>query len=449
MQSSFPQKEHSNTALSTIAVVIWMWFAYLLNYCDRQAIFAMFPVLKTDLQMTDLQLGLTGTVFLWVYGLGCPIAGILADRFPKGNMVVISLVLWSLVTILTGLSTSATMLLGLRAAMGISEALFMPAAIALTSEATPQKWRSKAVASLTTAQIVGIVAGASIGGAMAQSGLWRQAFFLLGSIGLLYALPYAWFFLSHLPRQETIRSYSHPTDDDANPYEPSITNQSWSRHILALFCTPTFCLLCLIFPLFVFGLWMIYSWLASYIQEKFGLTMAQAGWTSTAYLQSATLVGLFVGGFVADYWRSKFQSGRFAALLVSLIGCAPILVAIGQVDRLENLKILLVAFGFLSGWMMGNIFPAAFEVIAKESRATAVGILNLFGAILSGFAPLLVGAWKESLGLPGMLVIAAIAYSAAAILLLLTIFVFFPYDLLRRDLESSILEEYELPNSNR
>jgi MFS family permease len=194
---------------------------------------------------------------------------------------------------------------------------------------------------------------------------------------------------------------------------------------------------------------MIYSWLASYIQEKFGLTMAQAGWTSTAYLQSATLVGLFVGGFVADYWRSKFQSGRFAALLVSLIGCAPILVAIGQVDRLENLKILLVAFGFLSGWMMGNIFPAAFEVIAKESRATAVGILNLFGAILSGFAPLLVGAWKLSLGLPGMLVIAAIAYSAAAILLLLTIFVFFPYDLLRRDLESSILEEYELPNSNR
>jgi MFS family permease len=449
MQSSFPPKENSNTALATIAVVVWMWFAYLLNYCDRQAIFAMFPVLKTDLQMTDLQLGLTGTVFLWVYGLGCPIAGILADRFPKGNMVVVSLVLWSLVTILTGLSTSATMLLGLRAAMGISEALFMPAAIALTSESTPQHWRSKAVASLTTAQIVGIVAGASFGGSMAQSGHWRQAFFLLGSIGLLFALPYAWFFLIHLPHQEKIRSYSHPTNGNAPPYEPSVTNQSWSQRIQALFRTPTFCLLCLIFPLFVFGLWMIYSWLASYIQEKFGLTMAQAGWTSTAYLQSATLVGLFVGGFVADYWRSKFQSGRFAALLVSLIGCAPILVAIGQVDQLEHLKILLVAFGFLSGWMMGNIFPAAFEVIAKESRASAVGILNLFGAILSGFAPLLVGAWKESLGLPHMLGIAAIAYSAAATLLLLTIFVYFPSDLLRRDLESSILEEHELPNSNR
>ena len=449
MQSSFQPKEHSKTALATIAIVVWMWLAYLLNYCDRQAIFAMFPVLKTDLQMTDLQLGLTGTVFLWVYGLGCPIAGILADRFPKGKLVVVSLILWSLVTILTGLSTSATMLLGLRAAMGISEALFMPAAIALTSEATPQKWRSKAVASLTTAQIVGIVAGASFGGSMAQSGQWRQAFFILGSIGLLYALPYAWFFLIHFPQREELRTQSHSTNDNVAHDEPSFVNQSWTYRILTLLLTPTFCLLCLIFPLFVFGLWMIYSWLANYIQETFGLTLAQAGWTSTVYLQSATLVGLFVGGFVADYWRTKYQSGRFMALLVSLLGCAPILVAIGQVDRLEHMKILLVAFGFLSGWMMGNIFPATFEVIAKESRASAVGILNLFGAILSGFAPLLVGAWKDSLGLPGMLCVAASAYLIAAALLLLTIFVYLPSDLARRNLEQYIPDEHELPNPNR
>lgn len=137
------------------------------------------------------------------------------------------------------------------------------------------------------------------------------------------------------------------------------------------------------------------------------------------------------------------------ALLVSLLGCAPILVAIGQVDRLEHMKILLVAFGFLSGWMMGNIFPATFEVISKESRASAVGILNLFGAILSGFAPLLVGAWKDSLGLPGMLCVAASAYLIAAALLLLTIFVYLPSDLVRRNLEQYIPDEHELPNPNR
>jgi sugar phosphate permease len=284
---------------------------------------------------------------------------------------------------------------------------------------------------------------------MAQSGQWRQAFFILGAIGLLYALPYAWFFLIHYPQREELRTQSHSTNDNAVPDEPSFANHSWTYRIRTLLLTPTFCFLCLIFPLFVFGLWMIYSWLANYIQEIFGLTLAQAGWTSTVYLQSATLVGLFVGGFVADYWRTKYQSGRFMALLVSLLGCAPILVAIGQVDRLEHMKILLIAFGFLSGWMMGNIFPATFEVISKESRASAVGILNLFGAILSGFAPLLVGAWKDSLGLPGMLCVAASAYLIAAALLLITIFVYFPRDLARRNLEQYILDEHELPNPNR
>ncbi|MCE2754103.1 MAG: MFS transporter [Pirellula sp.] len=157
-------KEHDskgNTAASTALLVAWMWVAYFLNYCDRQAVFAMFKVLKTDLSMSETQLGLTGALFLWVYGIGCPIAGFLADRFSKKMLISGSLIVWSLVTIATGLSVSATMLLAMRAAMGVSEALFMPAAISMTTNSTAPKWRSRAVASLTTAQIAGVIVGAS------------------------------------------------------------------------------------------------------------------------------------------------------------------------------------------------------------------------------------------------------------------------------------------------
>ena len=119
----------------TAWLVAVMWVAYFLNYCDRQAVFAMFPSLRTDLAMTDRQLGLTGAMFLWVYAFGCPIAGQLADRYSKRLLVVLSLVVWSLVTVATGLAGSAVVLLGLRAAMGVSEALFMPSAIALTANA--------------------------------------------------------------------------------------------------------------------------------------------------------------------------------------------------------------------------------------------------------------------------------------------------------------------------
>ncbi|MFM8401248.1 MAG: MFS transporter, partial [Pirellula sp.] len=201
MNEQRPQE--SLNAESTAVLVAWMWVAYFLNYCDRQAVFAMFKVLKADLSMSDTQLGLTGAFFLWVYGIGCPIAGYLADRYPKRHLIVGSLIVWSFVTIATGLSVSAGMLLAMRAAMGISEALFMPAAISLTTNLTRMEWRSRAVASLTTAQIAGVIAGASFGGWMAQQGYWRHAFFVLGILGLLYALPYAWY-LSQLPRSQEI-----------------------------------------------------------------------------------------------------------------------------------------------------------------------------------------------------------------------------------------------------
>ena len=418
-------REHDseeNTAASTAFLVAWMWVAYFLNYCDRQAVFAMFKVLKTDLSMSETQLGLTGALFLWIYGIGCPIAGFLADRFSKKMLIIGSLIVWSLVTIATGLSVSASMLLAMRAAMGVSEALFMPAAISMTTNSTAPKWRSRAVASLTTAQIAGVIAGASFGGWMAQQGHWRMAFILLGLCGLAYAAPFAWY-LSRLPIGADRDETAGDLRSDLASFE---TNSRPS--LLSIFQVPTFRILCAAFPLFVFGLWMIYSWLANYIEEKFALSTAQAAWISTAYLQLATIFGLFAGGYIADRFRKKYRSARMTVLLASVGCCAPLLVAIGQVENLDLLKFILVAYGFFSGWMIGNIFPAAFEVVGSSRRGLAVGILNFFGAALSGFAPLMVGTWKKSYGLPGMLGVAGIAYALAAVLLALAIIFTLPKD---------------------
>jgi MFS family permease len=399
-----------------------MWVAYFLNYCDRQAVFAMFKVLKTDLSMSETQLGLTGALFLWVYGIGCPIAGFLADRYSKKMLIIGSLMVWSLVTIATGLSVSATMLLAMRAAMGVSEALFMPAAISMTTNSTAPKWRSRAVASLTTAQIAGVIVGASFGGWMAQQGHWRMAFILLGLCGLAYAAPLAWY-LSRLPIGADRDENAQDLRSDIGSFEATVRPS-----LISIFQVPTFCILCAAFPLFVFGLWMIYSWLANYIEEKFELSTAQAAWISTAYLQLATIFGLFVGGYIADRFRKKYRSARMTVLLASVGCCAPLLVAIGQVENLDLLKFILVAYGFFSGWMIGNIFPAAFEVVGSSRRGLAVGILNFFGAALSGFAPLMVGTWKKSYGLPGMLGVAGIAYALAAVLLALAIIFTLPKD---------------------
>ncbi len=399
---------------SATVLVMLMWGAYFQNYTDRQAIFAIFPVLRDELGMSDTQLGLTGSIFLWVYGIGCPIAGQIADRCSKRAMVVWSLVLWSLVSVGTGLAQTAFVLLALRAAMGISESLYMPAAIALTANAHAPEKRSRAISILTTAQIFGTVAGAWFGGWMAQRGMWREAFFVLGGSGLLYAIPYYYFLRG--------------VDENAEVE----TKKTGSRFALTdLLKVPTYLILCVVFPLFVFGLWLLYGWLPSFIHDKFSLDLADAAFAATAYLQVATLIGMLTGGFLADRLYRITKASRLWMLTSSLMLCAPCIYFIGYAETLFGLQIGAVGFGLFSGLCMGNIFPAAFEVVPANTRASAVGFLNFCGAVISGFAPLLGGAWRKTIGIEALMGYTAIAYALGAVALIIGIRTVFPRDYAR------------------
>lgn len=399
------------TAKRAALLVGFMWVAYFLNYADRQTVFSMTGSLKADLKMTDTQLGLVGAIFLWVYAFGCPIAGQIADRFSKRLLVVVSLVIWSLVTIATGFAGTAVMMLTLRAAMGISESLFMPTAIALTANAHPPSLRSRAIAALTTAQIAGTVAGSWFGGWMADRGEWRAAFFILGAVGVLYAVPYFLF----------LRTV------DENPAEVVKTSgRSFAFPVLTTI--PTFIVLCLVFPVFVFGLWLLYGWLPTFLREKFELTQADAAFNATVYLQATTAVGLLGGGVLADALYHRTKASRLWLMTASLILCAPCLHYLGSSETLVATRIAAAGFGLFSGLLMGNIFPAAFEVVPADTRASAVGILNFFGAIMSGFAALFGGMWKASLGIDRLLSLTALGYIAAGGVLIFGIKKLFPND---------------------
>ena len=388
-----------------------MWFAYFLNYCDRQAVFSMFPSLKRDLGMTDRQLGLTGAIFLWVYAVGCPIAGQFADRSSKRLLVVLSLVVWSIVTVATGLADSAFTMLALRAAMGVSESLFMPTAIALTASAHPPPLRSRAIAALTTAQIAGTVAGSWFGGWMADRGQWRGAFYLLGVVGLLYA-PLYFHFL------RTFDQRSAPTNSlGAERLSPA-----------KLLRVRTFLLLCVVFPVFVFGLWLLYGWLPTFLHDKFALNQSDAAFNATLFLQATTAVGLLGGGILADRLYRHTAASRLWLMTASLVLCAPCLHGLGSGDTLFATRVSAAAFGLFSGLLMGNIFPAAFEVVPADVRASAVGVLNFCGAVMSGFAALFGGVWKQSLGIDTLLTMTAAAYLAAGIILMIGIRKWFPSD---------------------
>lgn len=407
------------TAKRAALLVGFMWVAYFLNYADRQAVFSMTGSLKADLGMSDTQLGLIGAIFLWVYAFGCPIAGQIGDRFSKRLLVVISLVIWSLVTVATGFAGTAVMLLVLRAAMGISESLFMPTAVALTANAHPPELRSRAVAALTTAQIAGTVGGSWFGGWMADRGEWRAAFFILGAVGVLYAVPY-FLFLRRV---------------DEAPAEPVKSGGS-AFALPVLLRVRTFLLLCVVFPVFVFGLWLLYGWLPTFLREKFALSQTDAAFNATVYLQATTAVGLLGGGVLADALYRRTRASRLWLMTASLILCAPCLHYLGSSDTLMATRVAAAAFGLFSGLLMGNIFPAAFEVVPADTRASAVGVLNFCGGIMSGFATLFGGVWKQSLGIDRLLSLTGLAYLLAGFALVLGIRFLFPRDHARLTTES-------------
>ncbi len=460
----------SKVSIQAILLLGFMWFAYFLNYCDRQAVFAMFPSLKSDLGMTDQQLGLTGAYFLWVYALGCPVAGIIGDRVSKRILVVLSLIIWSLVTAATGLARTGSELLWLRAAMGISESLFMPTAIALTASAFAPALRSRTIAILTTAQIAGTVVGSWFGGWMADLGAWRTAFFALGGVGLVYAFPYFAFlrtlkgegaaaapisfakpsFFGRARLLPSLRRYGSAgaspsrvtnslgaVDEKRLPGTAEPKVGAWAS-LFAIVTVPTYQILCVVFPVFVFGLWLLYGWLPTFLHDKFGLSQSDAAFNATLFLQSSTAVGLLSGGWLADKLLRVTKASRFYLMLASLILCAPCLHAIGACETLVQVRWAAMAFGLFSGLLMGNIFASAFEVIPSQSRATAVGVLNLCGGLVSGFATLFGGLWKSTLGIDRLLSLTGAAYFGAGLLLLVGILVLFPRDAIKQSVDKPL-----------
>ncbi|MFM8470070.1 MAG: MFS transporter [Limisphaerales bacterium] len=399
-------------ARQALLLVAFMWFAYFLNYCDRQAVFSMFPVLKADLGFTDTQLGYVGAAFLWVYGVGSFFAGQVGDRVSKRRLIIASLVVWSIVTAATGLAKSPNELLALRALMGVSEALFMPAAIALTAIAFPPATRSRAIAALTTAQILGNVGGGWFGGWLANEGNWRGAFYALGAVGMLFALPY-WLFLRGV-------------SEEAQGEKKAAGDGGSAR--FHLWRTPTYGLLCVVFPVFVFGLWLLYGWLPNFLKEKFALNLADAAYNATVFLQGATLIGMLTGGVLADVLYRRTKAARLWLLTASLIGCAPFLHYLGNSDTLAATRVAAMSCGRFSGFFLGNIFPSAFEIVPADARASAVGVLNLFGAVISGFATLAGGALKQTVGINNLLSYTALAYALAGLAVIVGIRFLFATD---------------------
>ncbi|WP_158752105.1 MFS transporter [Acidobacterium sp. S8] len=175
-------------------VVALLWMVACLNYMDRMVVFAIFPILQREMRLSNVALAMLGSVFLWVYGICSPLGGYLGDRVRRKPLILYSLLIFSAVTLANGSAQSQTQFLMLRVLLGISEALFLPAAVAHIATFHSDSTRSLANALVLTGLPAGAGLGGFYGGFMAEHFSWRMGFYLLGAFGFLLFLA-LWAFL--------------------------------------------------------------------------------------------------------------------------------------------------------------------------------------------------------------------------------------------------------------
>ena len=416
-------------------VVAMLWLISFFNYADRQAIFSVFPLLEREMDLTPVQLGLLGSAFAWVYGLGAPFAGMIVDRVRRKSAILGGLHAWSVICMATVLSTNFRHLFFWRAAEGLGETFYYPASMSLISDYHGRETRSRAMGLHQTSVYMGTIGGGFFAGLIGQYYGWRWSFIVFGGLGVLLGLVLNRYLV------EPVRGAADAVDPargvqsiEAHP-TPRGRRLSLPEFFRLLVRTPT--LICLMgaFMCANFVAVVLLSWMPKFLYDKFGMGLAMAGLTATIFVQLASMAGAPVGGWLADTLRRRSPRGRMLVQMVGVLGGAPFVMLCGLTSSVATLIVALTAWGFFKGLYDANIFASAFDVVRPEARGTTAGFMNAVGWLGGGgSAPVVIGviAQRESLGLA--IALASTVYLAAAVLLLTGILFF-----VRRDTDQSLI----------
>ncbi|GAB3904013.1 MFS transporter [Mucilaginibacter boryungensis] len=353
-----------------------------LNYLDRNMITTMRGSIVTSIPMTDAQFGLLTSVFLWVYGFLSPIAGFLADRYSRSRVIIASLFIWSGVTFLTAHATSFQGLLVSRALMGISEACYLPAALALIADYHKGSTRSLAIG----IHLAGVMIGSSLGflgGWIAQDSHWNNAFTIFGGIGIVYS-GILFFFLRDAKTKAT--TVDAGTDILKPKFFPALKD---------LFLKRSFIMLFIFWGLLGIVGWMIVGWLPTYYKEHFNISQAKAGAFATAYMYPFGMAGVIIGGILADWWSRKNANARILVPIIGLCAAAPAVFIAGSTSAIFLALAGFITYAFARVFSDTNLMPILTMVANKRYVATGYGVLNMFACVIGGLGNYATGVLRD------------------------------------------------------
>ncbi|WP_395739592.1 MFS transporter [Prosthecobacter sp.] len=349
----------------------------LLNYLDRQMIASMKVSVMGDIKDigTEENWGHMLASFKWVYAICSPIGGYIADRFSRKLTICGSLFVWSLITWLTGHVSSFNELYWARTMMGVSEAFYIPAALALIADYHTGGTRSRAVGVHQMGIYCGVITGGFAGFVADAPDLgWRFMFDFTGLAGVLYAIPLL-FLLRDVPRQSG-EPETASSGDGGGSFGELIGNRN-------------FILLVLYFTLPALAAWVVRDWMPAILQKSFNISQGKAGVSAALYWQGAALLSAILGGWLADRWMRRSERGRIYVSAIGMMLIVPAMFGVGNAPALNSFGLAiaaLIVFGVGWGFFDCNNMPILSQIVRPHLRATGYGLMNFVSMMCGGLA---------------------------------------------------------------
>jgi ACS family D-galactonate transporter-like MFS transporter len=364
-------------------VVGLLWVVALLNYMDRQMLATMRPSMETDIPelMSGENFGRLMAIFLWIYALMSPISGIIADKLNRKWLIVGSLFVWSAVTYAMGYAVSYNQVYWLRALMGVSEALYIPAGLSLIADYHQQKSRSLAIGIHMTGLYIGSALG-GFGATIAAAYSWHTTFHYFGLIGVVYAIVLVFFLF-----EKKVSNHQNIKD--------SKEKSSVLKGLGLLFTNISFWIILFFFATISLPGWATKNWLPTLFSDNLGISMEQAGPLATITISMSSLLGVVFGGILSDKWVLKNVKGRVYTSAIGLSLTIPALLLIGFGNSLFHVVSAALCFGIGYGMFDANNMPILCQFVSSKYRATAYGVLNMTGVGCGALVTSILGKYAD------------------------------------------------------
>ena len=358
-----------------------LWVVSFLNAADRSLLIAVMPQIRSAFALDAMQLALISSALYWTYAVAAFLFGRLGDTSRRSRVIIGGLVFWSAATVFVPLSSGFVMLLALRGLVAVGEGTYYPAATALISDWHQPAMRSRALSVHQTAVFAGAGIGAFTAGMLGDMFGWRAPFVVFGALGLIVCVG-LWKWLHDAPVRHV-----------------GVTAPSGGKPLRTVLRSGPALMLCGVFFLATGVTWGVSVWAPTYVHDTLGLDLASSAFYGNVSVNVAGFLFVPLGGLLADWLAKRTPVGRFYTLAIGLCVAGALLVPLDFVRTARGVGLVLLASSAGKGLFDGCIYAALHDVVPREARATAVGLLTMLGFFGAGLAPIFVARVSEALGM--------------------------------------------------